>query len=876
MAEKNPPKWALYILKSWLSDDLEEEIGGDLLEAFYWRAEKKSAVFANWMFVWEVIKTLTIRNRKEPRNKSFMLLINYLKIAWRFHKRTAPYTLLNIACLSTGIVVFILCYLYIKHEKAFDRTVPHSDKIQRVVYAKSDLTGYKGNARAAYPLGPAMKEDFSEVDEFLRIYQITTGGAQVPIIENKTEKYFEPQFFTADPQVFDFLGIEFLQGDPKSAFNEPNSLVITASKARKYFGNANPIGEFLTFHFYDTAYSMKVTGVMKSFKNHSHTDIEILAPMKFKEQSIFPGWTGWDASIAYTYIRLVSEESAESIKEALPGFIKRNYPEKVLKMFGDFNLDIQPLQSIHLNSHLRNEMEANGDVKTINWIWVIASLSLIMSIINFINLSTAWAHQRAKEVSMRKVLGGNRSDVIKQFVLEAIMMTFISLCVSVLVIYFVLPTYQELISIRFDPHDLVSLSTLITAIAFAIVVGIIAGLYPSFVISFFQPKSFNSKSGDTGGRKGESVRSVLVISQFAISIVFLIVMINMRDQLHLIQKGDIGIHKDQLILVKGSNSLPLVNELNQLPSIAKATTAGGDLPGVRTQGKWKVHPEGKYAKSGYRPSTIYAGANICSTLGGEILQGRDFNQDDVDHSVKKFLINESAAKAFGWETEDAIGKYVGWSIWKSDSIAAGKVVGVFKDFHHESFHQSINPLIMIASSHGDIMVKINTVDLQALITDIEDVWIENNSDLPFDVEFMDERIDKLYQSEQLAGSLTSNLTIIALLISGFGLLSLASYLSKSKMREVSIRKVFGASSTQILLFFYRRIVLLLAISSAIALPVGITLANRWLNEFAVRTSIDVGQFVVIGLIIVLLTFISVAWQTFKVSFSNPTNTLRHE
>ena len=826
MAEKNPPKWAYYILRLWLSDELEEEIGGDLVEGYHWRLAKKNAFYANWMFVWEVIKTLKIRNKRNTKNRSLMLLTNYLKIAWRFHKKTASHALLNIFCLSTGIVVFILCYLYIQYERSFDQQVPFADKVHRVVYGPDDRTGYQGNARASYPLGPALKNEYGEVEEYVRIYQITTGGAPVPIIQSEEEKYFEPKFYTADPQIFNFFGIELLLGDEQSVFKEPNSLVLTESKAEKYFGQANPIGRFLTFHFYDTSFNMKVTGVMKSFEDHSHTDIELLAPMQFKEQAIFPGWTGWGASIAYTYVRLNSAESVAGIQEKMPDFIERNYPVKVLESFGDFNLLIQPLEYIHLQSHLRNEMEANGNMKTLRWIWLIAALSLLMSIINFINLSTAWANQRAKEVSMRKVMGGKRVDVIKQFILEAVLMTFLSLGISIVLVYLVFPAFQELINLDFDLAHLNTLSLIITAVLFALLVGILSGIYPSFIISFFQPRSFNSKSGRSGGKKGDMIRSGLVVSQFVISIIFLIVMMTMRDQLNIIRNGDIGIDKDQLILLKGSNSLPMVNELRTLPSITNVTTAGGDLPGVLTQGKWTIHPEGKYEKNGYQSSTIYAGTNICSTMGAELLTGRDFSSEDVDHAVKKFLINESAVSEFGWSNEDAIGKYIGWAIWNSDSISSGLVVGVFKDFHHESLHESVKPLIMVASSYGDIIVNVNTSDIQALLGSLEDVWLENVPDKPFEVEFMDERIDKLYKTEKVTGSITSNLTVVALLISAFGLLSLASYMTKIKIREVGVRKVFGATSSQILMFFYRKILLLLAISCAIALPIGIMLANH--------------------------------------------------
>lgn len=804
------------------------------------------------------------------------MIKNYFKIAWRNLWKNKTFTLLNLAGLSISLAACLVIFFWVSDELNYDTAGANADRVYRVALTlKAKGQPDKQFALTAAPLAPVLVKDFPEIEKAARFQ---TSAA---LIGYKNEHFFTDKFLFADSTFFDVFGFPVLEGNSHSALNGTNSVVITESLAKKYFGNSpagyrDAIGKTITCN--DTIL-LKITGIAKDIPVTNHFYFDMICSFRVLESENIDNTTNWWNDDFYTYVLLKDPKSAPALSTKITNIMDK-YNGTQNKAMGFEGLHfLQPLKSIHLHSDLRNEINPNGSITSLRIFILIAVFLLIVACINYINLTTATSFKRAKEIGIRKVAGAAMQQLIAQFLSESVLITLAALLIAVGLAELTLPLFNDIAGTGISLGAHFSRGLLLSLIEFAIGLGIIAGIYPAFYLSNIRPvKAFKNAVQKKGSLL--SLRKSLVVFQFTLSIILIIATIVSVQQLHYMQSHDLGFNKEQLVAIPLRNQAQslaketLKRELEKKAGVAMVTTSSS-TPG-KTLNNIVTLPEGVPKDQLQSMSTLVVDYDFINTYKLKIAAGRGFSKDyGTDSSA--FILNETAVREFGWGSpQNAIGKGFEWGLGKK-----GKIIGVVKDFHYNSLQQKVVPVVMHimplnSGWYGYVSVRVETKDVQHTIRSLQDTWKKILPDHPFEYFFVDEDYEKQYKTEQRLGSLSVMFSTLTIFISCLGLFGLVMVAVSQRTKEIGVRKVLGASATGITALLSKDFLKLVVASIIIATPIAWWLMNTWLSDFAYHIQISWWVLFIAGVAAIVIALLTVSFQAIKAAIANPVNSLRTE
>ncbi len=806
------------------------------------------------------------------------MLKNYFKIGLRSLLRNKFFTAINLFGLTLGMTTCLLIMLYVQNELSYDRFNNKADQIVRVVFRGSIQGEKMKEAMVMPPVAQTFKSEYPEVLEATRLRNYGN-----PRITYGDKTFKENAFAYADSNFFEVFTLPFLKGNPKTALLEPNTIVISESVAKKYFGSEDPIGKVLLFKDFNT--SFKITGVMREMPVNSHFHFDLFASMaSFPQSREF----SWMTSEYYTYLVLPKGYDYKKLEAKLPADVEKYMGSQLQKAMGmtytqfrqkgnELGLYLQPLMDIHLHSDLNLELGPVSDIRYVYIFSVVAIFMLLIACINFMNLSTAGASKRAREVGIRKVLGSLNGQLVRQFLLESLLLTSFAFLLSIVLVFWTLPFLNKLSGKNLSFNLLSNPWLLPGLLLFALVTGLLAGSYPAFFLSSFKPVTvLKGKLASKG--KTVSLRSGLVVFQFFISIVLIIGTIIVHKQLTFIQNEKLGYNKDQVVIVQesywlGKNLEPFKQKLLQDPRVVSISSSGYLPAGNTYNNNFMIYADNNSDQlvKTLRYDVDY---NYIQTLGMEMADGRNFSKSFGTDSLG-IIINEETAKAFGWD-KNALGH----NLTRPDNDGTKftyHVIGVVKNFHFKSFHEPISPLVMVLNNNSEnIIVKTNTRDIAGLLNTMKKDWNDLKGEVPFSSTFLDERFNNSYESEQKIGLILSIFAGVTIFVASLGLLGLATFTAEQRTKEIGIRKVLGASITNIVSLLSMDFIKLVFIAFIIATPVAWYMMNKWLQDFAYKTNISSWIFLLTAVLAIAITIITVSFRAIRAAVVNPVDSLRAE
>ena len=787
------------------------------------------------------------------------MFANYLLVTIRKLKKDKIYSWLNIIGLAVGLTAFILIALYVQYELSFDRYHDNADRIYRVVREERACT--------PAPLAPALMEKFPEVDSAARI--IRSSNTLVSFEKNH---FLEEEFYWADPEMFDVFSIPFISGDPESALNNPFAILLSQKTARKYFGHADPIGKILTM---SERYEFEVAGVFFDMPANSHFIMDAVVPYETYFRITDNDIDNWSSNFSYTYVLLHKDadpaEMSNKISPVLeiPLLKAAGIQEPYPKIYS-----IQPLTEIHLHSLRMQEIRANNEMKYIILFSAVAFLILFIACINYINLATARSLRRGKEVGLRKVVGAQKGQLITQFLGESVSMTILAMIISVMMVLLALPAFNSLVERQLTLNPFQNPQLILGLALITLFVGLFAGSYPAMRMSDFKPISVLS-GAFSRSHKGSSLRNVLVLVQFSITIILIIFTTVVRKQLNFIKTVDMGYAKEQIITlpVRGSsirqNIQAIKTELLKYSGITAVSTSGR-LPNnidTFTSRDWT-------GRNPDEPIPIFyntADYDFTGLFGMQIVQGRSFSRDFPSDKNGAFLVNETAVKVAEWESP--IGRKL--THWSGET---GTIVGVLKDFHLQSLHSPIEPLYIFLdpNNFSNLSIKIKSAYIPATIDYVKGVMKTFSPSYPFSMSFFDEVFERAYFTEQRMVRIFGAFALLAIFIACLGLFGLTTFAAELRTKEIGIRKVLGASYSKIFLLLSREFIGWVLLANLIAWPIAYYAMNRWLQNFAYRIHIGIAAFLLSGGTALLIAYLTVSYQSIKSARANTVDSLRYE
>ncbi|CAN5794194.1 ABC transporter permease [soil metagenome] len=813
------------------------------------------------------------------------MIKNYFKIAFRNLWKNKGYSAINIFGLAIGLAACLLITLYVTNELSYDRYNKKADRIYRI---NSDIRF--GGADLHLPqtsdmMGELIKKDYPQVEEYTRFY--SNDGDK--LIKKGNEFINEARVVNADSTFFDVFTFPAIEGDTKTALNEPNTVVITASTAKKYFSNLNVIGKTIEVKSEAITVLYKITAVIEDMPQNSHFNFDFLFSMKNVDYQ----WGQITSHNFNTYLLLKPGADYKVLEKKFTGyinkyvlpsikqFIKVNTIDELEQSGNKLRYSLMPLTKIYLYTDYSFEQSPSGNIQYVSIFSLVALFILIIACINFMNMSTARSSGRAKEVGIRKVLGTKRNTLITQFLVESTITALIALLIAIAIAYVVLPLFNDVAAKSLHVKDLLDMRILPFIIAIPFIVGILAGSYPAFYLSAFKPIAV-LKGNSNSGFKKSNLRNTLVVFQFATSIILIIGTIIVYQQLHYIQNAKLGFAKDQVLVIDRAYALnnnvnAFKNEVLRMPGVISGTISSF-LPVTNSSRSDNTFSSGPVmdAKNGIDMQTWQVDYDYLKTMGMEIAQGRNFSKDFGSDS-SAVLITETTAKLIG--LKDAVGKflYAPSSTSGANTMVAWNIIGVVKDFHFESMKQSIGPLCMkLLPSRGLVSFKITAANATGLIKSVEQKWKALAPGMPFSYRFLDESFNDMYRSEQRAGSIAIVFAVLAILIACLGLFGLVTFMAEQRTKEIGIRKVLGASVNNMVLLLSKDFLLLVLLAAVIAFPVAWWAMYHWLHNYVYRISIGWWVFVVAGLAALLIAIVTVSLQAIKAALANPIKSLRTE
>ncbi len=805
------------------------------------------------------------------------MIQHYLIIAWRHLTRNRFFTLINIAGFAIGIACALLLGLYSWHETHYDNFHEKKDKIFLVGKKSKTAEGEFESGWSTPPLGPALQDYYAEVEAFTRLCL----WFDEIMVTSHDKKVVEKGFIGADSSIFKIFTIPFVQGNPATALTQPNSIVITRSAARKYFGDQDPLGQTLDFKQFLN--NCKVTGVVEDYPDNSHFDFEILFSLSSLQNFDFNN--SWHNHTFVTYVLLHDQVAPTQVSDRFDEFLKDRYEPFLIKRYqktydeiyqgGDYyRLFLEPLDQVHLSTLVFENRE--GKKLQTYALGIIGIAILLLAGINYVNLSTAVSASRAKEIGIRKTVGSGRRPVIKQFMVEAVITTLSGLVLGILLLDLVMPYFNRIAgqNLSFDYLDPV---TIIGLIGFAVFTGLLGGFYPALVISSFKPISIMGHHKKIGGVKAV-FRNVLVVFQFAICVIMIVSTIVVYKQLSFMQNINLGFDTEQILVIRRPGLLDKNQEVfkqellkgSDITHVSYTNT----IPGRHFNGHGQ-HFQGAPADESHTIYPLVADMDILATLDFKVVHGEKF---DMEHPERKVaLINEAAANQL--QLEDPLSMVIDNGTMGNDPHT---IIGVVRDFHFNSFHHEVAPLVIYPLNELQnhrfqyILVKVNSSDIQHTIRNVEEKWDRLSNHDPFDYTFLDQDFSRLFEREQVMASVYTVFSFISVFIACLGLLGLISYFTFKRTKEIGIRKIVGASTGHIVLLLSKDVSKWMLISFIIGMPLAWYLMQRWIQDFAYRTAFSWWILGLAGGIVMMIALLTVSFQTIKAALANPVDALRNE
>ncbi|WP_413667770.1 ABC transporter permease [Mucilaginibacter sp. Mucisp86] len=805
------------------------------------------------------------------------MIKNYLRSAFRNIARHKFISFINIFGLTIGLTCCLLILTYIVKELSYDKFNHNAPNIYRVSRSFNTADGIVNLhlGAVAPPFGPLLKNEFPDIKKVTRLFP--NGDV---VLRYKDKLLTEKGSYFADENFLSFFDLKTIAGDPKTALSEPYTVMMTEDMARKYFGNEDPINKEIRL---DNQFNFKVTGIFKPFPPNSQMHPQMLMSFNTLNDDKVYGRnalrTNWGNNSFFTYLLLPDNYNIDRISSQFPAFIDKYMNSPGQPRQSKFTqLHIQRFLDIHLHSHLDDEVEQNGDIKRVYIFSAIALFILLIACINYMNLSTARSTLRAKEIGIRKVIGAQQKEIITQFLSESVLITYFSLVLALILTWALLPLINQLSELGLSIDSLFKPSILVSVLLLPLIIGLISGIYPAIFMSSFKPIKV-LKGILKVGSGNISFRKVLVVVQFSISIILIVATTIVFQQLRYIQNKSLGFNKDHLVTLGGipANQFEAFRaDVLRDPSV-KDIGRSSRIPSGRL-----LDDQGASVFDGDKPLPVKADIKCINTdygfiptYGIKMMAGRNFSRDFATDS-NNFVINESTVSVLGWKSpENAIGKDMSYGGVK------GKVIGVVKDFHFESLHQNIIPLLMempsfANNSYRRVTVKIDGNHVNAALATLEQTWKKYQPETPFEYSFLDERFQKLYNSEQEQGNLFTIFSCLAIFIACLGLFGLSAFTISQRVKEIGVRKVLGASIPQIVTELSKDFLKLVIVAAVIALPIAWYAMSKWLLDFAFRVSIQWWVFLMAGVIALIIAFATISYQSIKAAMANPVKSLRSE
>jgi putative ABC transport system permease protein len=808
------------------------------------------------------------------------MIKNYLRVALRNLRNYKAFSFINIVGLAVGIACCIAILLYVRDELSYDRYNDFADRIYRPTFL-GRINGHDVDAAmSSVAMGPTVVHDIPDVVAYVRLFK-----AGFPVMRYKDKTFSEEKFFWADSTLFDVFTLPFVSGNLKTALTQPNTVVITESTARKYFGSEYPVGKILNM---DKRNNYIVTGVINDIPQSSHFHPDFIGSLTTIQDSRNPTWL---SNNYYTYFLLRNGANPADFERKLNEEVKNYAGPQIeaaigvpLKQFlaagNRYGYVLQPLTSIHLHSHLDYEIEPNSDIMYVYIFSAIAIAILLIACINFVNLATARSQRRAKEVGVRKTLGSTRSYLIGQFMSESILMSVIAVILAVVIVELLLPLFNDIANKKMSFHLFSDPSSILLLVCFAVVVGIIAGSYPALYLSSFRPIDV-LRSDMKKGRRKSLLRNGLVIFQFAISIALFIGTFIIYAQLRYVQTKNLGFDKEESIVINRTDDL-----FDRIKSFEDELRANKDVISLSNS---NAIPGDQKGDNAYRLSgtsadrledlrQMFCDYDFAKTYQLKMADGRFFSREHPADTAA-VVVNEEVERAFG--AKNVVGSYLFSPGPTPGAEQKFEIVGVVKDFNYESLHEPIRPLVIRLFPSSGFVGRFVTVRLAAgdhlsTISFIENVWKKYAGNEGFSYNFLDDNLQRLYAADQRTSKIAGAFSVLAIFIACLGLLGLAAFITEQRTKEIGIRKVLGASVPEVIALLSAQFAKWVLIANVIAWPLAYYVMNNWLKNFAYRTDISFWVFVASGGLALIVALLTVSSHAIKAATANPVESLRYE
>lgn len=856
------PYWILkkcvFGMKEGYAGDIEEEF-----EERIWQEGKRKAI----VWIWFHAMVAVPKTFKIYFTWSFIMMNNYLKIALRHIRKYKLYAVLNITGLAVGFTCALLIFLYVRYELSYDRYHEHRDTIYRVVQKQvgnvwlgTDLW----NATCGL-LKPTLLEHVPEVLKATRVYH------RVGTVHHRGNHFVERRFFIVEPEFLEIFTFPLIKGNPKTALSNPSSVLLTEEMAAKYFGNEDPMGTNLRIGEIDYV----VTGVLKNVPSHSHFTFDFLASFEtlyatslMRNDQI----NRWGNNHYSTYIQTREDVNPKMLEQQITEVVQKLRDRRRQNAY-----HLQKVPDIHLHSHVNREFEPNSDIK---YIYIFSAIGIFLMLIvsfNYMNLSTAQAFYRAREVGVRKVNGANRRQIALQSVGESILFSMLGLVLSVVLVMLFLPSFSNLVDRNFNLNLINGLEIAGAFIILSLVIGLISGSYPALILSRLSPINGLKGTRMSTATKKIGFRNTLVVIQFFISIAMMVSTIVLYKQLHFIKYRDLGFQKENIVHIyaydpefRGKYET-FRNELLQHPGMSGVTYTSSTLAyNMGGGGAWWEGKQEDEDINFYRLAVDY---NFFEFFQIHLLKGRAFLPEMTTDIGQAYILNETAVNIIGWQ--DPLGK--AFNQWAEEE---GQVIGIVDDFHFQSLRLQIEPLIITLGRETNdrryFSIKVRSDDIPGTLDFIEKQYKNFSPGYPFNLTFLDERLDQLYQTDQKMGTIFTYFTTIAIVIATLGLFGLGSFTAEKRTKEIGVRKVLGASTWSVVFMLSAEFIKWVSLAALVAIPISYYAMHEWLENFAYRTRMGIEVFALATLLALIIAVLSVSYQSFKAANANPVESLRYE
>lgn len=809
------------------------------------------------------------------------MLKNYFKVALRNLIRHKFYSFINIFGLTIGIAVSLLISFYVFDELSYDKFHTDANRIHQI-YLKGMLQGKPiEGAHTCSPIAAASRDELTGVEDAIRI-----NLRRDVVFRNEDKMYTEGKLLLADSNFFSFFTFDLLEGNENNILNEPNQIILTEKTAIKYFGykfgdGDSPIGKSLLMGTDKT--NCEIVGVMKNPPKNAHFQFDMMLSMVTWDES---RRTQWTSNNLFSYVKLNESADPTTVAESLLA-LSDKYVGPEIEQFigitldewrksggGEYAYHIQPMTDVHLYSKVEGNIEPSGDIAYVYLLSMVSIFIILIACINFMNLSTARSAGRAKEVGIRKTVGAPKKGLVSQFLLESIIISAVSTLLAVVVIYIALPFFNQITEKSIGAENILTPNSLIAMGLIILVVGFLAGSYPAFYLTSFKPTEV-LKGKVRQGAKGGWIRSSLVVFQFSISVFLIVCTIVIYKQLKMVQEKNLGFDKENILVIDNARTLgdgkqAFKKKLQALSSVKEVSISNLVPPHVYSNSVY--FPNG-VQEEGILFYQIYADQDYLKTLGMDMHLGRYFSEDFPSDS-SAVIINKKGMEDLGWASHE--GNKLAEPT-REGGMTYYEVVGIIDDFNFSSLKTEIEPLVIILRDFGNLMpVRLGAGNVNDKIKDVEAVWNEMAPGEPFDYSFLDENFESLFRAEQRLGEIFVLFTSLAIFIACLGLFGLATFIAEQRSKEIGIRKALGASVPSVMVLLSKEFTKLVFISIIIAVPAVIFLMNWWLEHFAYKTDIGVMVFVIGGFAALMISILTVSYQSFRAAIANPTTALRYE